>query len=152
MKKLALIFFVALSLTPAPSNAQNFNSDGTAKLDYGGLVKCDGVRSLDKDGKPLPGEEGRQNVCNFQALMGMVNSIIKWIFGLTIPIFIGLFAYAGFLYMTPNPGNREKSNKMLWAGLKGFVIMLIAWFGVSTLLGWIVSDSFMQTASSLLDK
>lgn len=80
----------------------------------------------------------------------MANSIIKWIFGLSIPVFVGMFAYAGFLYMTPNSGNREKSNKMLWAALKGFAIMLCAWFIVATLLGWLVSDSFKSTAGSLL--
>ncbi|MEK7463966.1 MAG: hypothetical protein AAB610_02500 [Patescibacteria group bacterium] len=114
-----------------------------AALDYGGLVKCDGVVD--------PNEPARNNECDFQDLIGTVNSIIKWIFMLSIPVFIGLFAYAGFLYMTPSPGNREKSNKMLWAALKGFVIMLVAWFMVSTLLSWIVSDSFKGTASSLLE-
>ncbi|MDQ5893583.1 MAG: hypothetical protein QG640_595 [Patescibacteria group bacterium] len=146
MKKILALFFVISFFTPALSLAQNFNSDGTVKLDYGGLVKCDGV--VDKNN---PEEVARNNECDFQDLMGMVNSIIQWIFMLSIPIFIGLFAYAGFLYMTPSPGNREKSNKMLWAALKGFVIMLIAWFMVSTLLSWIVSDSFKGTASSLLE-
>lgn len=113
-----------------------------AALDYGGLVKCDGVVTS--------GEEGRQRVCNFQALMLMVNSIIQWIFMLSIPIFVIMFAYAGFLYMTPSPGNREKSNKMLWKALQGFAIMLIAWFIVSTLLSWVLSDSFKKTAGSLL--
>lgn len=115
-----------------------------AALDYSGLVKCDGVVT--------PGEEGRDVPCDFNALMGMVNSVIQWIFMLTVPVFVFMFAYAGFLYMTPNPGNREKSNKMLWAALKGFAIMLIAWFAVSTLVSWVVSDEFEDTAPALLNQ
>jgi hypothetical protein len=107
-------------------------------------VKCDGVVT--------DGEEGRQRECNFDALMLMVNSIVQWIFMLTIPIFIILLAYSGFLYMTPSPGNREKSNKMLWAALKGFVIMLIAWFAISTLLNMVISHEFKDTAPALLNQ
>ena len=126
-------------MIPAFSFAQQ---QGPTTLNYGGLVKCDGVVT--------ESEQDRQRVCNFQALMLMVNSIIQWIFMLSIPIFVIMFAYAGFLYMTPSPGNREKSNKMLWKALQGFAIMLIAWFIVSTLLSWVLSDSFKKTAGSLL--
>lgn len=141
MKKLFNALVLAMILVPAISFAQQ---QGPTTLNYGGLVKCDGVTTAS--------EQDRQKVCDFQALMGMVNSVIQWVFMLTIPIFVIMIAYAGFLYMTPNPGNREKSNKMLWAGLKGFVIMLIAWFAVTTLVGWIVNPEFMKTAGSLLDK
>lgn len=144
MKKLILILALVFILTPVTSSAQNYNSDGTVKLDYGGLVKCDGV--ID------PNEPDRKRLCDFQALIDMANSIIRWVFGLTIPIFVVLIAYAGFLYMTPNPANREKSNKMLWAALKGFVIMLAAWFLVTTFLKWVVDDKFKEAAEALLEQ
>lgn len=147
MKKLFNALVLAVILVPAISFAQQ---QGPTTLNYGGLVKCDGVVLKDAQGNPL--EQDRNKECDFQALMMTVNSLIQWIFMLTIPIFVIMIAYAGFLYMTPNPGNREKSNKMLWAGLKGFVIMLIAWFAVTTLVGWIVNPEFMKTAGSLLDK
>lgn len=138
MKKLIAVFSLLLVLTSV--------TPVYAALDYGGLVKCDGVVT--------PGEQDRTRVCDFSALISMVNSIIKWVFGLTIPIFVAIFAYAGFLYMTPNPGNREKSNKMLWAALKGFVIMLLAWFIVSTLLKWVTSTTTDsgKSATTLLDQ
>jgi len=114
-----------------------------AVLDYSGLVQCDGVTT--------DSEKGRQKVCNFQALINMANYIIKWIFRLTIPIFVALIAYAGFLYMTPKEENRKTASKMLWAGVWGFVIMLCAWFIVTTILGWVLDKSFKGAANSLLE-
>lgn len=146
MKKLIITFFLVFSIFPIFSNAQNFDSKGNVILDYGGLVKCDGVTSPTKD------EPERQKECNFQALISMANSIIKWVFRLTIPIFIALMAYGGFLYMTPNPSNRATANKMLWAALWGFVIMLCAWFIVTTLLDWVLDNSFKGVANSLLEQ
>lgn len=108
-----------------------------AALDYSGLVKCDGV--VDKN------EPGRTRKCDFTALIEMVNALIRWIFVLSTAIFVGLFAYAGFLYMKPSSGDREKANSMLWAAVKGFVIMLMAWFIVYTLLNWVVNPLFKGT-------
>ncbi len=105
-----------------------------AALDYSGLVKCDGVVT--------PGEAGRTRKCDFTALVDMINSLIKLIFMLSIPIFVAIFAYAGFLYMKPSSGDREKANSMLWAALKGFVIMLMAWFIVYTLMSWVIDPLF----------
>jgi hypothetical protein len=146
MKKILSSLIFAVALIPAVSFAQA----GPTTLNYSGLVKCDGVVLKDKQGNPV--EQDRYRECNFAALMLMVNSIVQWIFMLTIPIFIILLAYAGFLYMTPSPGNREKSNKMLWAALKGFVIMLIAWFAISTLLDMIISDEFEDVAPAFLNQ
>lgn len=114
-----------------------------AALDYSGLVKCDGVVT--------PGEEGRKTKCDFNALISMANSIISWLFMLSIPIFVGLFAYAGFLYMQPSSGSREKANTMLWVALKGFVIMLVAWMLVATLLKLVVDPDF-KGANTFIEK
>ncbi len=126
-------------------------------LDYNGLVQCDGVKSIeyDENGRSIgitPGEENRQEECDFAALMAMINRIIRWVFGLTIPLFIGMCAYAGILYMQPNPAKRSEANKMLSAGVKGFIIMLVAWFIVTTLVGWIVATNYKGSATSLLDQ
>lgn len=143
MKKYLITFLIIFSFIPSFSFAQQL---GPTTLNYGGLVKCDGVVT--------GSEQDRQTKCDFNALINMANTIIKWVFGLTIPIIVVMFAYAGFLYMTPSPGNREKSNKMLWAALKGFVIMLLAWFIVSTLLKWLVNTNTEsgRSATSLLDQ
>ena len=136
MKRFILIIILALTLVQT--------APVYAALDYSGLVQCDGVVD--------PKEPDRNRECNFQRLIGMANYIIKWIFRLTIPIFVALIAYAGFLYMTPNEENRKTASKMLWAGVKGFVIMLCAWFIVTTLLGWVLDNSFKGAANSLLEQ
>ena len=129
-----------------------------AALTYNGLVKCDGAVSKEYDkngvatGNLAPGEEARNKPCDFAALMDTINYIIKWVFGLTIPIFIGMCAYAGILYMTPNSTNRASANKMLWTGIKGFILMLSAWFIVSTLVDWLVAKDFKGAAKSLLEQ
>ncbi len=134
MKKIFLSLTLLLTLTSVvPVYAQN------KPLDYSGLVQCDGVKA--RDGT----EPGRQRECDFAALVNMINYVIRWVFGLTIPIFIALFAYAGFLYMTPNPSNRTKAKSMLWAAIKGFVIMLCAYFIVTTLMKWLVNPKFEGT-------
>ncbi len=115
-----------------------------AALDYSGLVQCDGVLTK--------GEDGRGNVCNFVALMSMINYLIKWLFGLTIPIFVGMCAYAGFLYMTPKSENRKDANKMLWKGIKGFALMLCAWFIVTTLIEKIINPELQNSANSLIEQ
>lgn len=135
MKKIYTILFGLIILFSTFSYAQ-------AALDYKGLVKCDGVVT--------PGESGRTNPCDFKDLIETINSIIRWVFLLTIPIFIGIIAYAGFLYMSPNPSNRSQANNMLWEAVKGFAIMLIAWTFVTTLLGWLVDPSFKGVINSLI--
>lgn len=135
--KIATILFILLttfSLVPSMSYAA---------LDYSGLVKCDGVTT--------DSEQSRQTKCNFEALMKMANSIINWLFTLSVPIIIGLIAYAGFLFMTGKSGDREKAKKILWNAIIGFVVMLCAWFIVSTLLKWLVSESFTG-ANTLIEK
>lgn len=132
MKKTFLTIAILLSLVA--SDRVTHVAHAASTLTYSGLVQCDGVTT--------EGETERQKKCDFAALVSMVNYIIRWLFGLTIPIFAGIGAYAGFLYMTPNPSNRTKANKMLWAAVVGFVIMLSAWLIVTTLLKWLVRDTF----------
>jgi hypothetical protein len=115
-----------------------------SSLDYSGWVQCDGVIVKDNS------EPGRKTPCNFVNLINMVNHLINWAFMISIPIFVGLLAYAGFLLMTGKEADRTKSREMLWNALKGFVIMLLAWFIVTTLLKWLVNDDFIKSASTLV--
>ncbi len=117
-----------------------------AALDYSGWVQCDGV--LD-----LKNEPGRNRVCDFTALMHTVNYLITWLFRISIPIFVGMLAYAGILYMkSPSSGDRSKANAMLWAGVKGFIIMLCAWVLVTTIVEWVIDPSLKGVAGSLLEQ
>lgn len=126
-----------MSLFPSLSFAQN---EIGSKLDYSGLVKCDGV--LTKDGT----EPDRQTVCDFNALLDTVKSGINWLFFMTVPIVTVLFAYGGFLYMTGVKGNMDTAKKIFQSAAKGFIIMLVAWFAVVTVVSWFVKpDSGADT-------
>ena len=128
-KKLKNIIFalvLALSIIPNISFAQE-------KLDYSGLVQCDGVIT--------PGETERQRVCDFNALMETVRYIINWLFLITIPIATVAFAYAGILYMTGSPGNIGTAKSIFQSVAYGFIIMLVAWISVVTIVDWFVEKN-----------
>lgn len=138
MKKYLLFILLIFLVLPVFSFAQ----EAPKRYSEGGfsLVQCDGV--VTKQGE-VP--------CNFANFINMVNFIIRWIFFISITIMAGLFAYAGFLYMYPSDEKRKTANKMLWAAVKGFVIMLVAWFIVSTLLKFLVNPQFQGADTFLLE-
>jgi hypothetical protein len=142
-----IIAFTMLSslIMPAFSYAQNAQP---VKLDYSGLVKCDGVVS--------PNEPNRQKKCDFNALMDMVKSTINWLFVITVPIVTALMAYAGLLYMTGTQGNIGTAKKIFPTVATGFIIMLVAWISVITVVNWFISENnkaiigtFVNTPSSV---
>jgi hypothetical protein len=85
------------------------------------IVPCDGTTA-----KP----------CDFDAFIKLLNNIITWILSIATTIFAISFIYGGFLYVTSGdkPGNRDKAKDILWSTLKGFVIILVAWLIVYTIL------------------
>jgi len=151
MKKYIIAFTILLSLvTPAFSYAQNTQNAQPVKLDYSGLVKCDGV-IVDKSIEP-----DRQNKCDFNDLMDTVKSTINWLFVITVPIVTALMAYAGLLYMTGTQGNIGKAKKIFPTIATGFIIMLVAWVSVITVVNWFISENnkaiigtFVNTPSSI---
>ena len=122
MKKITIFIatiVITLSIIPNFSLAQ---TNTPPKLDYSGFVKCDGVLN--------PKEPDRQKLCNFAALVDTVNKAINWLFIISIPVAVALFAYGGLLYMTGTSGNRTKANNVFTSVGKGFIIMIVAWLGV----------------------
>lgn len=93
---------------------------------WNGLVPCDGVDTK----------------CNFNQLVSMINLIIDWIISMSTIFFTLLCVYGGFLYMTsgPNPGNKQKAKKLLYSSLTGFIIILISYVIVVTILKALVPD------------
>lgn len=145
MKKFFIISILLVLLTiPAVSLAQ-------PALNYSGFVDCDGVvgKVLDKYGKPTEtakaGEEERQKRCDFAALMRTVNKMINWMFYIAVPIATVLFAYAGLLYIRGTSGARTEANKIFTSVGIGFIIMLVAWISVRTVVDWFVEDSVGAT-------
>lgn len=140
INSLFLTFVLVTFLLPIFASAQ---TDPPKRYSQGGfsLVQCDGVADTTKG----------EIACNFSTLISMANFIIKWLFYIAVPIIVALFAYSGFLFMTGKQADREQSKKMLWAVLKGFAIMLVAWFLVKTLLDWLVAPSF-KGADTLINQ
>ncbi len=107
-------------------------------LDYSGFVKCDGV--LKK------GETYRDKVCDFKALIDTILGLITWMFLISIPIATAMFAWAGLLYMTGISKNISKAKSIFVTTAIGFIIMLVAWIGVRTIVDYIAkSDSGVTT-------
>ena len=130
-----LSLFLTLSLVPMVSHAA-----------YGGLVICDGVvTDADKANGAV--------TCDFNYLIKTIVNVFNWFFIMTIPIAVGLFTYAGILYITGVEGNIKKAKKIFLNVGIGFIIMLVAFTVVHTVLSWVISDQFgLDTATALLKK
>jgi len=86
-----------------------------------GLVPC---------GNPGQGE------CDFGALVELIRRIIEFIVTLSVFVATGLFAWAGVLYFTAggDTGKIDKAHKIFYSVAIGFVIILISWLVVDTIL------------------
>jgi len=107
----------------------------------GGLIPCSGVTaSLQED-------------CNYYKFIELIQKIINFFFGISIPIVAIVVAYAGFQYlMAVNKGGDPGSaKKMLGAVLWGFVIMLSAWLIVNMIVKYLI-DNGEKTGKPFFDK
>ena len=94
-------------------------------LSHAAFVTCDGTTD---------------NPCHFDDLIGTINSIINWIISIAGVIFTISCIYGGFLYMTSgeNPGNKGKAKSIMYSTLIGFVVILVSWLIVYTILNTLV--------------
>src|SRR5581483_12000731 len=74
--------------------------------------------------------------CNLCTLGQLLQNVIDFAIGLSIPIAAGLFAYAGWLYFSnrENFAQVEKAHKIFHAVFIGFCIALAGWLIVQTVL------------------
>jgi len=109
-------FLISLFLIPVFSHA----------LDR--LVPCDGTKD---------------NPCNISSFIRMINNIIDWIISIAGVIFTISCIYGGFLYMTSgdNPGNKDKAKSIMYSTLVGFIIILVSWLIVYTILHTLAPDN-----------
>lgn len=84
-----------------------------------GLVPCQGAADC--------------NICTFGEL---IQKIINFAIGLSIPLAALLFAYAGWLYLSnrEDPGRIEKARKIFTTVFIGFAIAIAGWLVVQTIL------------------
>lgn len=129
----ALLFAVAIaivlpSIALAASNPQGF----------AGLVPC-GVSSD-------PSVATECEACN---LVQLIQNVITFLIGLSVPLAMGMFAWAGVLYFTSatNTENIGKAKKIFTSTVFGFALALSSWIIVNTIL-FTVLDSNQYPNSS----
>lgn len=108
----------------APAAAAEPQSTGA----YSGLVKCTGVLPI-----PNPNHEV---LCSFNMAVTAIADLINWLFLISVPIAVALFAYAGVLYITGMEKNITKAHGIFQKTMIGFIIMLVAFTVVHTLILW----------------
>lgn len=153
---LLTLMLLGASLTVFPSAAH------AADEWYSGFVKCDGVveterRIVGKDntGAPIYDEvqiNPDQVKCDFRALVNTIMTFITWFMGFSVTLCVALFSYAGILYMTANEKNIATAKGIFYNVAIGFIVILIAWTLIYTLVNWIVKPEFLSTVTSFLAK
>ena len=79
--------------------------------------------------------------CGYYDLLKLVNNIINWIILVSMPVAAGVFAWAGFKYMTTGISDQKaEAKKMLLKVFFGFVFILSAWIIVGTLTNALLKD------------
>lgn len=113
-----------------------------AKDDGGGLIRCGNSTSTSPTGQIVLTQP-----CNFEYFIKTINGIISWLIGLAGVIFTIMAVWGGYLYMTSgdNESNKGKARDMLFNTLKGFVIMLLAWLIVHTILDYLVEGPYKNS-------
>jgi ABC-type Na+ efflux pump permease subunit len=80
--------------------------------------------------------------CDYNALIGGINKIVKYFLYLANFFAIAMFMYAGFLYMFAGDksGTKEKAKKIFTSVLIGLFFVYSAWLIVYTLLDKLIPD------------
>jgi len=81
------------------------------------------------------------NLCDFNALMALINKIINFIlYDMVIPIAAIMFAYAGFLYLTSagDTGKMKQAHTIFTNAAVGFIFVLAAWLIITLILDALV--------------
>lgn len=119
---LIFVLFLSFIIAPIFANAQIIPCGGNIFDDNGNII-------------------GKQPDCNFNFLLQLVNNIIKWIIMISVPVAAGVFAWAGFTYMTTGISDKKSEAKaMLEKVFIGFVAILAAWIIVGTVIKALLKD------------
>lgn len=81
--------------------------------------------------------------CDLCAMMQMVQNILNFLLGLTVPAAALLFAWAGILYFSSrgNPVQISKAHKIFKTVAIGFLIAIAAWIIVNTIVNVLVTGT-----------
>ncbi|MBU4536625.1 pilin [Patescibacteria group bacterium] len=85
--------------------------------------------------KPYVDESGNMvNSCNFSSLVQLVDNIINFIITLSVSVSAIMFAYAGVLYLSGDPGKIKRAHEIFKNVALGLIFILGAWLIVKAIL------------------
>jgi hypothetical protein len=89
--------------------------------------------------------------CQACNLVDLLQHVINFMLGLSIPIAISLFAYAGVLYFTSaaNQGNIDKAKKIFRSAFLGFILALMSFIIVNTILHAVLAPDYSDGWNSI---
>lgn len=121
---------IPIAPTPNPGiNVPTAEPSGS----IGRLVPCDGVN------------------CQLCHVAKLTQNIINFLMGLSIPLAIGLLAWAGVLFFSfgGSPVMRAKAKLIIWNLGMGFVFIVAAFLGIQTVLKVVLAPQYYQSWTSI---
>ncbi|HUD02987.1 MAG TPA: pilin [Candidatus Paceibacterota bacterium] len=125
----------ASTQTSSSGSGSNTSSSNTSSSNTGFLVPC-GYGTFNPNDTSGTATDQNSTGCQACSLAQLVQNIINFLIGLSIPVAAALFAWAGVLYFT-SAGDTSKHSKakgIFTNTFIGFVIVITAWLVVNTLL------------------
>jgi hypothetical protein len=118
---------------PSSDSSQTYSKPG---IKFNGLVPVCNTGAINTDINSS--NYGNYiNDCDFDMIMVLVNKIINFaLITLATPLFALIIMYVGFLYLTAggSPKNIDKSKVILKNAVVGYIIALVAWLVVKSIL------------------
>ena len=127
------------SAFPQAPNTSQTSAPLTQTNQGGGLVSCG------NSSNPI-----LATMCNLCDIGTLIQNIINFLILLSIPLSAGLFAWAGILYFTAQGGSEsiDKAHRIFKSVFIGFVMVVMAYFIVQTLLSAILDQQNFFTSGS----
>ncbi|MBX4192345.1 pilin [Candidatus Parcubacteria bacterium] len=118
-------------VVPVTSNPLPPPGGSEIQTQTGGLVPCTGIN------------------CNLCAAGRLIQNIINFMIGISIPLAALLFAWAGALYWSSgaSPGNKDRAKHIFTDAIIGFVIAIAAFLIVQTILKVLFQDRYQNWSS-----
>jgi hypothetical protein len=83
--------------------------------------------------------------CGYADLFKLVNNVIDYLIMISIPLAAGVFAWAGFKYMSTGVVDQKKAaTEMIQKVFIGFVFILAAWIIVNTITNTLLKPEFRE--------
>ena len=115
----------------SPTTQTTQTQQTTQTTQAGGLVPCNGLD------------------CQFCNIAQLIQNIINWAIGISVPIAMALFAYAGFMYATSGGSgeNLTKAKGVFTTVGIGFLLALGGWLIINTILNVLLGGGPYQSGS-----